>query len=52
LDKWVAKYEAQGLPAGELLTDIEKLARKYNDMDGGELFNLIVEKPVPGIIDF
>jgi len=52
LDKWVAKHEAQGLPAGELLTDIEKLTKKYNDMDGGELFNLIVEKPVPGIIDF
>ena len=51
LDKWVAKYEAQGLPAGELLTDIERLTGKYNDMDGGELFNLIVEKPVPGIID-
>jgi hypothetical protein len=52
LDKWVAKHEAQGLPAAELLTDVEKLTKKYNDMDGGEVFNLIVEKPVPGIIYF
>ena len=52
LDQWADKYEAQGLPARELLADIEKLTQKYNSMDGGELFKLIVEKPVPGIIDY
>ena len=52
LDQWVDKYEAQGLPAGELLADIERLTKKYNSMDGDEIFKLIVEKPVPGIIDF
>ena len=51
LEKWAAKYEAQGLPARELLADIERLTKKYNDMDGEDIFNLIVEKPVPGIID-
>lgn len=52
IDNWVDKYEAQGLPAKELLADIQKLTRKYNPMGGGDIFNLIVEKPVSGIIDF
>lgn len=52
LDKWVTKYEAQGLPARELLADIEKLTKKYNDMDGDKLFKLIIEEPVSGIIGF
>jgi hypothetical protein len=51
-DQWVAKYEARGLPARELLADIEKLTKKYNSMDGDEIFKLIVENPVSGIIDF
>ena len=52
LDQWAAKYEARGLPARELLADIERLTEKYNHMDGEDIFNLIVEKPVPGIIDY
>jgi len=52
LDQWAEKYEAKGLPARELLADIERLTKKYNKMDGDEIFKLIVEKPVPGIIDF
>lgn len=52
LDKWVAKHEANGLPAAELLADIEKLTQKYNAMAPTELFNTIVQEPVPGIIDF
>ncbi len=51
-DQWVAKYEARGLPARELLTDIETLTNKYNGMAGDEIFKLIVEDPVAGIIDF
>ncbi|UCD78816.1 MAG: TRAP transporter substrate-binding protein DctP [Desulfobacterales bacterium] len=52
LEQWADKYEAQGLPARELLADIEKLTQKYNTMNGDEIFKLIVEKPVPGIIDY
>lgn len=52
LDQWVEKYEAQGLPARELLADIDRLTKKYNSMDGDKIFKLIVEKPVPGIIDY
>jgi TRAP-type C4-dicarboxylate transport system substrate-binding protein len=52
LDQWVDKYEAQGLPARELLADIERLTKKYNSMDGDEIFKLIVENPVTGIIEY
>lgn len=52
LDKWVAKHEANGLPAAELLADIERLKKKYNNMEPEEIFNTIVEEPVPGIIEF
>ena len=52
LEQWVDKHEAKGLPARELLTDIERLTKKYNSMTGDEIFKLIVEKPVPGIIDY
>ncbi|MFW2367323.1 MAG: TRAP transporter substrate-binding protein DctP, partial [Desulforhopalus sp.] len=52
LDKWVAKHEANGLPAAELLSDIEKLTQKYEAMEPIELFNIIVQEPVPGIIEF
>ena len=52
IDKWVTKYEAQGLPAKELLADIKRLTRKYNNMEDDKLFNLIINEPVPGIINF
>lgn len=52
LDQWADKYEAKGLPARELLADIERLTKKYNSMDGAEIFKLIIENPVPGIIDY
>ena len=52
LDQWADKYEAEGLPARELLADIERLTKKYNAMGGDEIFKLIVEQPVPGIIDY
>jgi len=52
IDKWVAKYEGEGLPARDLIKDIEALTAKYNGMTGDALFELIVEKPVQGIIGF
>ena len=52
LNKWVADHEAKGLPAKKLLDDIERLTQKYNDMGETELFNLIVNEPVQGIISY
>jgi TRAP-type C4-dicarboxylate transport system substrate-binding protein len=52
LDKWVAEHEADGRPAKQLLADIKRLTKKYNNMEESDLFRLIVEEPVPGIIKF
>ncbi len=51
VDKWAAKHEADG-PTKALLADIERLTGKYNGMSDEQLFRLIVEDPVKGIIDF
>jgi len=51
VDKWAAKHEADG-PTKALLADIERLTTKYNGMSDEQIFKLIVEDPVKGIIDF
>jgi TRAP-type C4-dicarboxylate transport system substrate-binding protein len=51
VDKWAAKHEADG-PTKALLADIERLTAKYNGMSDDQLFTLILEEPVKGIIDF
>lgn len=51
VDKWAAKHEAEG-PTKALLADIERLTAKYNGMSDDQLFKLIVEQPVKGIIEF
>jgi hypothetical protein len=51
VDKWAAKHEAEG-PTKALLADIERLTAKYNGMSDDQIFKLIVEEPVKGIIDF
>lgn len=52
LDQWVEKHESQGMPAKMLLADIEQLRRKYDAMSADQLFQLIVEQPVQGIIGY
>jgi len=51
VDKWAARHEADG-PTRALLADIERLTAKYNGMSDEQLFKLIVEEPVKGIIDY
>jgi TRAP-type C4-dicarboxylate transport system substrate-binding protein len=51
VDKWAAKHESDG-PTKALLADIERLTAKYNGLSDEQLFKLIVEEPVTGIIDF
>jgi TRAP-type C4-dicarboxylate transport system substrate-binding protein len=51
VDKWAAKHESDG-PTKALLADIERLTAKYNGMSDEQLFKLILEEPVKGIIDF
>ena len=52
LDTWIAKWEAEGMPARALLADIEKLTAKYNHMNAEEIFKAIVEHPAQGRIKF
>jgi TRAP-type C4-dicarboxylate transport system substrate-binding protein len=51
VDKWATKHEADG-PTKALLADIERLTAKYNGMSDEQLFKLIIQEPVKGIIDF
>jgi len=51
VDRWAAKHEAEG-PTRALLADIERLTVKYNGMSDEQLFTLIVQDPVRGIIEF
>jgi TRAP-type C4-dicarboxylate transport system substrate-binding protein len=51
VDRWAAKHEGDG-PTKALLADIERLTTKYNGMTDVQLFKLIVDDPVKGIIDF
>jgi TRAP-type C4-dicarboxylate transport system substrate-binding protein len=50
-ERWAQKHEAEG-PARALLADIERLTRKYNGMTDEQLFKLVIDEPVKGIIDF
>jgi len=52
LDQWADSMEKMGKPGRQLLADIERLTAKYNKMSDEELFDLIVNHPVEGIIAF
>lgn len=50
IESWIETYEAEGLPARELIEDIKRLNAKYGDMTGEELLRLTVDNPVPGLV--
>ena len=50
VETWIKTYEAEGLPARELIADIERLNAKYADKTPEELFRLTVDNPVPGLV--
>lgn len=50
-DEWIEKTEAKGLPAKELLADIEKLRAKYDKMSYNDIFKHVLENPTKGIIE-
>ncbi len=52
LDQWAEKMEKRGKPGKQLLADIERLKAKYENKSDKELFELIVNQPVEGIIEF
>ncbi|MBF6992507.1 TRAP transporter substrate-binding protein DctP [Cupriavidus sp. IK-TO18] len=49
VEEWTVKLEKQGLPAKQLLSDIDRLSRKYEKLSPDELMRLSIEQPVAGI---
>jgi TRAP-type C4-dicarboxylate transport system substrate-binding protein len=52
IEEFIAKNEAKGLPVKELLADIKKLRKKYDNMSYEETFKLVTEQPIRGIINY
>jgi TRAP-type C4-dicarboxylate transport system substrate-binding protein len=49
---WAAEMSKAGLPADQLLKDIQALSQKYEAMSWNDLFMMSVKEPVKGIVDF
>lgn len=50
LEDWIAAREAEGLPARELIEDINRLDAEYGDKGAEEIFELTVNSPVEGLL--
>lgn len=48
---WVTDMEAQGIPAGEMLSDAKAAAAKYEKMSWDEIFQDALKNPAPGLVD-
>lgn len=52
VERFVEQKEAKGLPARQMMLDIEKLKEKYKDLTPEAALELVTKQPVQGIIDF
>ncbi len=50
-DRYIARHEAEGLPAGELVERMEALSAAYASLTNEQINTRIREAPVEGIID-
>lgn len=50
IDDWVSITEAKGLPAAKFLEDYKALTAKYEAMSDDELFQKLLDQPLPGLI--
>ena len=50
--KLVADLEAEGFPAKQILADMKAASAKYSAMSWNDIFMLVVNHPLPGMIDF
>ena len=50
-EKYVARYESEGLPARAAVADMERLARDYADLTNQQLNEQVKNLPIQGIID-
>lgn len=51
-DKFIRENEAKGLPARQMMEDIQALVAKYQGYTPEQAFKHVTEKPTQGIIDF
>ncbi len=51
-ERFIAENEALGLPAREVVDDLEQLAAQYAHLTNAEILQRVTEHPVEGIIDF
>jgi hypothetical protein len=50
-EEFIAKNEAKGLPAKELVKDLRALSAKYSTWTPGQIMKQVKKNPIPGIID-
>jgi TRAP-type transport system periplasmic protein len=50
--EFIDKNEAKGLPAKDLVKDLNELEKKYSTLTPDQIFELVTKKPVQGIINF
>jgi TRAP-type C4-dicarboxylate transport system substrate-binding protein len=50
-ERFVARHEAEGLPARILVDELEMLAREYATLTNAQIDNRVRTSPTPGIID-
>ena len=50
-ERYIAQYEAEGLPAGALVSDMEALATEYASLSDDQINNRVTNFPTQGIID-
>ena len=52
IDKFINTMSAEGLAAKDFYNDMQKLQRKYKAMTPDQITQMLLDKPIPGIIDF
>jgi len=50
-ERYIAEYEAEGLPARDVVTDLEALAREHAALTNEQINDRIMNSPTQGIID-
>lgn len=50
-ERYIAQYEAEGLPAREVVADLEALSKEYGSLSNEQINARIANSPVQGIID-
>jgi TRAP-type C4-dicarboxylate transport system substrate-binding protein len=50
-DEFISANEAKKLPAKQCVEDLKMLREKYSKLSANQIRELIIKKPIPGIID-